>query len=60
MPNTEKEMVKVAAKTVESHDSSTRILAEAEHIAAMITQAKYLVVFTGAGISTSAGIGDFR
>ncbi|ELU05314.1 hypothetical protein CAPTEDRAFT_181192 [Capitella teleta] len=56
----EKEMVKVAAKTAETHDSLARIQAEAKRIAAMITKAKHLVAFTGAGISTSAGIGDFR
>ncbi|XP_062612968.1 NAD-dependent protein deacetylase Sirt6-like, partial [Saccostrea cucullata] len=56
----EKEMVKEAAKTAEIHDSCAKVKQEAEHIANLIKNAKYCIAFTGAGISTAAGIGDFR
>lgn len=56
----EKEMIKLAAKTAETHDSFEFIASEAKRISQTIKQAEHFVVFTGAGISTSAGIGDFR
>ena len=58
--STETSMVREAAKTAEQHDSVKKMKAEATRISQMIEQAKHCVVFTGAGISTSAGIGDFR
>nr|XP_022316150.1 NAD-dependent protein deacetylase Sirt6-like [Crassostrea virginica]XP_022316151.1 NAD-dependent protein deacetylase Sirt6-like [Crassostrea virginica] len=57
---TETEMVKEAVKTAEIHDSLDRLKREAEHIAHLIKNSKYCMAFTGAGISTAAGIGDFR
>ncbi|XP_062614239.1 NAD-dependent protein deacetylase Sirt6-like [Saccostrea cucullata] len=56
----EKEMVKEAAKTVEIHDSCAKFEQEADHIVSLIKNADYCIAFTGAGISTAAGIGDFR
>ncbi|WAQ96748.1 SIR1-like protein, partial [Mya arenaria] len=53
-------LVKEARKTAEYHDSDDYITAEAKRIAQMIRNADYPVFFTGAGISTAAGIGDFR
>ncbi len=56
----EKIMITQAAKTVEKHDSEDYINVEASRIADMIKTAQHCVAFTGAGISTSAGIGDYR
>ena len=53
-------MIRVAAKTAERHDSVDHIRDEARRVAGMIQEAEYCCVFTGAGISTSAGIGDYR
>lgn len=60
MPSEEKLMVKDAAKTVEYHDSVEEIIKKAKKIAELVQQAQYCIAFTGAGISTSAGIGDYR
>lgn len=56
----EKTLVKEASKTAEFHDSLEIVTAEALRIASLIKNAKHCVAFTGAGISTSAGIGDYR
>ncbi|XP_045214931.2 uncharacterized protein LOC123565012 isoform X2 [Mercenaria mercenaria] len=56
----EVKLVKEAKKTAEFHDSDTFIKDEAKRIAKMLQQAKYPIFFTGAGISTAAGISDFR
>ncbi|XP_061182508.1 NAD-dependent protein deacylase sirtuin-6-like [Saccostrea echinata] len=56
----ENNMVKEAKKTAEIHNSYAKLKQEVEHIAKLITNAKYCIAFTGAGISTAAGIGDFR
>ena len=60
MTTIEKRMVREAAKTCEHHDSEEVFESEAKRIAEMICAAKHCVCFTGAGISTSAGIGDYR
>lgn len=56
----EKSLVKEALKTAEFHDSLDTVAKEALRIADLIKNANHCVVFTGAGISTSAGIGDYR
>ena len=60
MSSEEKLMVKDAAKTVEYHDSVKNIEKKAKRIAELIQQAQHCIAFTGAGISTAAGIGDYR
>ncbi|KAJ6423717.1 hypothetical protein OIU84_024652 [Salix udensis] len=44
----------------EFFDSSHVLQEKIERLAEMIQKSKHLVVFTGAGISTSCGIPDFR
>ena len=57
----EKTLIKEAVKTAEFHDSQRSIEVEAKRIAELIkSPSTYCVTFTGAGISTSAGIGDYR
>ena len=53
----EKTMIKDAAKTVEFHDSRKSIEEKGKKIASLIKSSKHCVAFTGAGISTAAGIG---
>ena len=60
MSSEEKLMVKDAAKTVEYHDSVENLGKKAKRIAKLIQQAQHCIAFTGAGISTAAGIGDYR
>ena len=60
MSSEEKLMVKDAAKTVEYHDAVEEIGKKAKRIAELIQQAQHCIAFTGAGISTAAGIGDYR
>lgn len=57
LANEEKELIKEANKTAEYHDSMERLKDSATRIGELILNAKHCVVFTGAGISTSAGIG---
>lgn len=56
----EKVLIKEASKTAEFHDSCPTIRNKAARVAGLIKKSRYCVVFTGAGISTSAGIGDYR
>ena len=44
----------------ELHDAEDDVLAKSQALADAVGSAAHLVVFTGAGISTSAGIPDFR
>ncbi|XP_060065330.1 NAD-dependent protein deacetylase Sirt6-like [Ylistrum balloti] len=60
MSHQEKVLVKEAAKSFEQFDSFQHVCREAKRVAKMITSSKHCVAFTGAGISTSAGIGDYR
>lgn len=56
----EKALIDVASEAPEQFDSNTKILLEARRAADWIKSSKHCVAFTGAGISTSAGIGDYR
>ncbi|XP_052243317.1 NAD-dependent protein deacylase sirtuin-6-like isoform X2 [Dreissena polymorpha] len=56
----EKAMIKIAAESAEMFDSFQHIKHAAGTAASWIRDSNQLVVFTGAGISTSAGIGDYR
>ena len=41
-------------------ESPARVRTKSEELATLVRSAKHVVVFTGAGISTSSGIPDFR
>ena len=60
MSREEKAVVREAAKTAEWHDSDMTVDLEAHRIASLLRASTYCIAFTGAGISTSAGIGDYR
>lgn len=44
----------------EFYDSDVKIMQDIKKLALLLKSSKHAVVFTGAGISTSAGISDFR
>ncbi|KAF1970392.1 NAD-dependent deacetylase sirtuin-7 [Bimuria novae-zelandiae CBS 107.79] len=49
-----------AVAEVEHFDSPAKVEQVATQLAALIQNAKHFIVYTGAGVSTSAGIPDFR
>jgi NAD-dependent SIR2 family protein deacetylase len=51
---------KTADELVEHQDAPDVLVAKVKALAARITNAKYFVTWTGAGVSTSAGVPDFR
>ncbi|KAK3091280.1 hypothetical protein FSP39_018569 [Pinctada imbricata] len=60
VPELEKQMITEAMKTAELHNPYSIVKLEAERICNMLNRSKYCIAFTGAGISTAAGIGDYR
>ena len=44
----------------EHHDSESELTAKVDRLARYVRDASHMIAFTGAGISTSAGIPDFR
>ncbi|KAH9503705.1 ditrans,polycis-polyprenyl diphosphate synthase [Bulinus truncatus] len=60
LSDTEKDMILEAKKTAEYFDSTDKLKTEAAQIAEIVRKSQYCIAFTGAGISTAAGIGDFR
>lgn len=60
MKKSEKLMVRQASKTVEMFDSQEEVDSAAKAVARLIQKSTHCIAFTGAGISTSAGLGDFR
>eukprot|EP00996_Jenningsia_fusiforme_P000471 NODE_1413_length_1542_cov_25.511052_g1274_i0.p1 GENE.NODE_1413_length_1542_cov_25.511052_g1274_i0~~NODE_1413_length_1542_cov_25.511052_g1274_i0.p1 ORF type:complete len:452 (+),score=72.02 NODE_1413_length_1542_cov_25.511052_g1274_i0:111-1466(+) len=62
-PETERfecRLVSSAQSTAEFHDGDAEIEAKATDIAVLLRSSRRSIAFTGAGISTSAGIGDYR
>lgn len=47
-------------RLMEYFDSEAELHAKCQQLAEMISQARHVIAFTGAGISTGAGIADFR
>ncbi|RUS90698.1 hypothetical protein EGW08_001502 [Elysia chlorotica] len=60
LSDVERSMILDAMKTAEFHDSDADISAMAKKIADTLKHSIHCIAFTGAGISTAAGIGDFR
>ena len=44
----------------ENFDSDEEVLKKVEQLKEMVLDSKHTVIYTGAGVSTSAGIPDFR
>ncbi|KAK0653038.1 NAD-dependent deacetylase sirtuin-7 [Cercophora newfieldiana] len=53
-------MAAPAAAEEERYDSPVELDRKVDQLVALITKSKHFIVFTGAGVSTSAGIADFR
>ncbi|KAK4450388.1 DHS-like NAD/FAD-binding domain-containing protein [Podospora aff. communis PSN243] len=53
-------MAAPATPAEERYDTPADLDRKTSELAALITKSKHFIVFTGAGISTSAGIADFR
>ena len=60
MLSSEKRMIREGERTAEKFDSLLTLQGEAARVAKLMTEATHCICFTGAGISTSAGIGDYR
>ncbi|KAL5258575.1 hypothetical protein ACHWQZ_G009147 [Mnemiopsis leidyi] len=56
----EKNILKAVAESAEFYDPMVTVSWEAIRIARLIKSSRHCIVFTGAGISTAAGIGDYR
>lgn len=56
----ERRLLRLAAGTAEHFDASEEVEAKASQAAEILRKCRKAVAFTGAGISTSAGLGDYR
>eukprot|EP00055_Hartaetosiga_balthica_P003071 m.6340 g.6340 ORF g.6340 m.6340 type:complete len:448 (+) comp2581_c0_seq1:33-1376(+) len=56
----ERDALYMAMETAEIFDSQDKIKNCAEEVAKLLKQASHACIFSGAGLSTSAGIGDYR
>jgi hypothetical protein len=52
--------LRTALETAEYFDSAAEVTAKAKQAAELLRASAHACAFTGAGISTSAGIGDYR
>lgn len=55
-----KAVLREADELAERFDSKERMEASVDRVVELLNLSKHAVIFSGAGISTSAGIGDFR
>jgi mono-ADP-ribosyltransferase sirtuin 6 len=56
----EKKCLRDAFRTAEHHDSPEELDQKIANFVNAVQNSKHFIVFTGAGISTAAGIGDYR
>ena len=49
-----------AARVAEYHESRDDLETKVDHLKSLLNASKYTVFYTGAGVSTSAGVGDYR